>query len=545
MIESKEKIPLINCQKNFWAIIFLISIIICISMSRDITRPFYGLHSWGEAHRAWDARVHINYGLDYTKGLAVRVVGANMPEKPYRYLDHPQLGGLLNVPVMYILGQDEWSLRVANIVLTVLTLLIFAKIVRHLTDDKTAIWASLFFSVFPLFAYFGVNMWFYPIVIGALYNYLLLAGYLNKESEKPIFNKILLALCLFFAQQISWEGFFFALGIGLHYLSQCAFRRRKPDWGLLSILFFAPVVSLMIATLIIIAGRGWDFGSIYQLFTWRAGSGEQTEHNWGLWFAKLWEFMRSNFTLPAILLCAVYIIFGRLISIKKSDKPDVNPKWNGAFPQISLFLIIPLLQIFILKGCLWAHQTWLTPFFMLIAIGAAGGVQLMGLIVDKIKLGAGYYAKGVLILIFLVVSIIGSNNYYSIRHFSETKVDLLKKLNSIIPANENLLSFEDFVVNQHKAKGAFYRPEVAWYLDRDVEIARTLEEIESKAATGKYQVYLMPISDYNPQTTAYLNNLAKQLTQKYKYEYIPAEPIRPLRAPMQPYMIFDLHTKKQ
>ena len=545
MIKSKGKIPNIDSHNNFWAIIFLISIILCISMSRDITRPFYGLHSWGEAHRSWDSRVHINYGFGYTKGTAVRVVGANIPEKPYRYLDHPQLNGLLNVPVMYLLGQNEWSLRVSNISLTILTLLIFAKIVRHLTDDKTAILASLFFSVFPIFAYFGVNMWFYPIVTGAIYNYLLLAGYLNKESPKPSFNKILLALFLFLAQQISWEGFFFALGIGLHYLCRCAFRRQRPNWGLLSILFFAPVISLMIATLIIIAGRGWDFAAIYQLFVWRAGSGEQTEHNWSLWFAKFWEFMRSNYTLPAILLCIVYIIFGRIISIKKPDSSDANPKWNGAFPLFSLFLLIPVLQLFILKGCLWMHQTWLTPFFMLVAIGAAGGVQVIGLTIDKIKTGAGYYAKGVLILIFLIVSIIGSNNYYNIRHFSETKIDMLKKLNSIIPANEKLLSFEDFVVNQNKVKGSFYRPEVAWYLDRDVEIARTLEEVEAKAATGKYPVYLMPMAYYDQQTTAYLNNLAKQLMQKYEYEYIPAEPMRPLRAPMQPYMIFDLHKKKR
>jgi hypothetical protein len=514
-------------------------------MSRDITRPFYGLHSWGEAHRAWDARVHLNYGFSYTKGFAVRVVGANIPENPFRYLDHPQLGGILNVPIIYLLGQNEWSFRVANISLTVLTLLIFAQIVRRLTDEKTAIWASLFFSIFPLFAYFGVNMWFYPIVMGALYNYLLLTGYLNKESENPRFNKLLLAMCLFFAQQISWEGFFFALGIGLHYLGRCVFRRRKPDWGFFAILFFAPVTGLMLTTLIIIAGRGWDFAAIYQLFVWRAGSGEQTEHNWSLWFENLWEFMQSNYTLPAVLLCAIYLLFGRLLSVKKNDSADANPKWSGAFPQLLLFLLIPTLQLFILKGCLWMHQTWLTPFFMLIAIGAAGGIQLVGLGLDKIKTGLGLYAQGILTAVILICCIIGSNNYYNIRHFSETKIEMLQKLNSMIPADKNLLSFEDFVVNQHKAKGAFYRPEVAWYLDREVEVARTLEEIEAKAATGRYPYYLMPVSYYDQQTATYLNNLAGQLSRKYGYEFIPAEPPHDKWAPMLPYMIFDLHNKKQ
>ena len=33
-----------------------------------ITRPYYGLHSWGSANRAWNARSHVKYGLGYTKG---------------------------------------------------------------------------------------------------------------------------------------------------------------------------------------------------------------------------------------------------------------------------------------------------------------------------------------------------------------------------------------------------------------------------------------------------------------------------------------------
>lgn len=42
------------------------------SMTRDTVRPFYGLHSLGEAHGPWNARTHIKYSLGYTKGMLTK-----------------------------------------------------------------------------------------------------------------------------------------------------------------------------------------------------------------------------------------------------------------------------------------------------------------------------------------------------------------------------------------------------------------------------------------------------------------------------------------
>ena len=38
---------------------------------------------------------------------------------------------------------------------------------------------------------------------------------------------------------------------------------------------------------------------------------------------------------------------------------------------------------------------------------------------------------------------------------------MMAKLNAAIPSDKKLLSFEDFIVNQHKSKGGFIRPEIA------------------------------------------------------------------------------------
>jgi hypothetical protein len=68
---------------------------------------------------------------------------------------------------------------------------------------------------------------------------------------------------------------------------------------------------------------------------------------------------------------------------------------------------------------------------------------------------------------------------------------MFKMLNKNIPPDKALLSFESFVVNQHAAKGAFYRPEIGWYLDRPIVVARGLADIQEKAKTGKYPYYLI------------------------------------------------------
>jgi len=75
-----------------------------------ITRPFYGLHSWDNAHMAWAARSHVKYGLGYTKGYRTLVVGDPPPAHPQRYVSHPSLETLITALGMLLLGTEEWSI---------------------------------------------------------------------------------------------------------------------------------------------------------------------------------------------------------------------------------------------------------------------------------------------------------------------------------------------------------------------------------------------------------------------------------------------------
>jgi hypothetical protein len=181
-----------------------------------------------------------------------------------------------------------------------------------------------------------------------------------------------------------------------------------------------------------------------------------------------------------------------------------------------------------------------------VAIAASLGIFMLWDAIKKINFKIALVVVLAVLSICVGYCIAGTNYYYAIRWQPEAKIKMFQMLNARIPPDKYLLSFDPFIVAQHPSKGAFYRPEIAWYLDREIIQATKLEEITSAAQTGKYPFYLMPLSVGNPQADAYLINLSKQLQQLYKYEYIAGEPGeidnkgRFLKAGMPTYILFHL-----
>ncbi len=541
-MKREDNLSRSNESQSFWLCAGLLAVLAASILSRDITRPFYGLHSWADAHSPWAARVHVKYGLGYTKGFSTRAVGYPPIENPYRYLDHPQLPSLLNAAAMAVFGIHTWSLRAVNVAATIIALLVFIKILRALLDDRTALLAGFFFCLFPLIGYFGVGLWLYPFTLWALWNYLVIIKGIRAGPEPTKLHKIYLAFSLFMMLQLNWEGFFFAMAIGVHYLCHCIHRRTFPEKSLLAILIIAPLGSLALNFIIMAAGHGWDCQKIIELYKWRAGSGEMAKHDWGKWFAKFWEHAVTNFTTPVLITAIVYLTLGQLAVFMAAKPNTTNEPASRKFPQFWLFLMPPVFQMLLLKGCLWRHQTWERPFAPFIAIAAALAVMLLGDLLRKINKTLANAAMVTLVATIFVCCIIGTNYYYNIRWQAPAKIKMFDMLNQKIPPDKALLSFESFIVDQHKAKGAFYRPEIAWHLDRDIVEATSFEQVQKYARTGKYSYYLVPAVNQ-------LSPLINELTKRYELlEIIPDEPGERkhgkfYRAGMMRYMIFDLSSK--
>jgi len=546
-----EKINVETVEKynNFWLIGCLLVVLLGVTLSRDITRPFTGLHSWAQASGAWVTRSHVKYGLEYTKGVSTWAVGQPPVENPKRYWDHPQLSGLIASVFMRVFGINEWSSRIVSIIVAILTLLIFLNILRHLADDLTALLSGLILVLMPITGYFSLGGWASLMGFGAIWFYFKNIGVIGSENNLRKRHKVGLALTLFFALQFGWTGFFFAFGIGVHYVFRCIFRKQLPNWPLLAILVFVPALSLLVNFTVMAGGYDWDINKIRELYKWRSAKGEMQQmqgFDWSAWNAKFWEFAQTNFSTIILVLSITYLTLGQLF-VFMEPKPDAKTKRRSRqFPQFMLFFVIAMSQLFILKGCLWRHQSWERPFAPLFAISTALAILLVGDIFAKLHQKLRYAAIIVLVVIVSIFCVVGTNHYYSVRWQPQAKIDMFKKLNAVIPADKRLLSFEDFIVNQHKSKGGFIRPEIAWYLDREIDTARTLQEIQEKAKTGNYPYYLMPMAYYDQQTAKYLNQLSVQLRQIYKFEYVSGvagvrtKDGKFLKAGMNPYMIFDL-----
>lgn len=543
MDQLKDKINNTARISNFRICCGLLLILLVTSMSRDITRPFYGLHSWGESHAYWNARAHINYGLGYTKGFLTKAVGDPPIENPKRYLNHPQLPTLLNVPFVALFGFHEWSLRAVYIFQTALTLLLFIRLIRLLTDDKTALLVGTIFCLFPLTNYFGTIGWLYPLALWSILCYLTIIGSIP-EHQPTGATKYYFAFCLFAVIQMGWEGFFFDAAIGVHYVFHCIHRyirqKERPDFVILAILILAPALSMMTNFTVMAAGYNWDWERIYITFKWRATTGEVQTHNWGLWFEKLWEYAATNFTKPVLFISIAYLTIGRLILVQPDLVGNSDTIKRRRFPQFWLFLMIPFFQLFLLKGCLWRHQTWERPMIFIVSISTALGIMVIYDLLKNRFRRLALAIPAILVGCIVFYSIAGTNYYYGIRWQHPNKIEMLKTLNEKIPADKWLLSYESFVVNQGgKAKIPFYRPEYAWYLDREVTQARTFKDIEISAKTGRYPYYLIP---RDPR----LSNLIAQMERSYKVAGVfyggPGEQKNGkfYRTGMLTYLLFDL-----
>ncbi|MCD4831849.1 MAG: hypothetical protein K8R02_08630 [Anaerohalosphaeraceae bacterium] len=538
---------------NFWLIACLLAVLLGVIGSRDITRPFTGLHSWAQANGAWSGRTHAVYGLGYTKGIRTFALGQPPTETPKRYWDHPQLGALMAGVTIKIFGINESSMRIVDLMTGLASLFVFLLILRGLfSDDRPVILSALLLILMPLIGYFGMGSWANLLIFGSIYFYLVCIKGLNNNPEPKLRHRVGLGACLFLCLQFSWMGFFYAFAIGSHYVLSCIIKKRRPDWGLLSILFFAPVVSLMITFLIMAGGYDWDVSKIIELYKWRSAKGEMQNmqvFDWGKWFSKLWQYCVEDFTKPLLILSMIYFTIGQLFVFMETDKDSASDRRSKQFPVPWLFIFPAILFLMVFRGLVWKHQYWIRPLAVPIAIATALAILMVGDFIKRTNKKAGIVAIVLLVAMTASFCVVGTNHFHSVRWQAQAKVDMFKKLNSIIPLDKRLLSFEDFIVNQHKSKGGFIRPEIAWYLDREIDVARSVEQVQQMAKTGKYPYYLMPLSLYDQKTTQYLSQLSNQLRNIYRFEYVAGaagertKDGKFLKAGMNAYIIFDLNSK--
>ena len=593
-----------NNSQLFWLGGALIAVLMTSVLLRDLNRPICGLHSWAEAHSSWFGRVQLKYGIGYTEGLKTWAVGDPPKEDPTRYLDHPQLPTLVNATGMYIFGwrdldkalqkvddpqerqaarealqkNNDAAMRRVNLAIGLITLALLLMLLRPLLGDAPTILAALFYSLFPLTGYFGVGSWITPTALLAFWFYLVLLGGLpnHPPQKRHLWG---LAITLFLMLQFSWSGFFYALAIGVHYVVRCIFHRELPGKTLLTILIAAPSLSLGLDFLIMAYGYGWDVDKIVELFKWRATTGEKKVYTYFNLWQDFWRHALTNFSPAALIAAGVglawqFVRWVRSLTLQTVPDPD-DIIWQRRFPHLWLFLLPGVFQITMLKGCLEQHQTWEQPVSPFVAIAAALGAVLVGDLLGKLAKPLGIAVLAIIVAVICRQCGAGLDHYHSIRHYSPTMVRMWQKLNAQTPPDKKLLAWHHYTITQHESKGTHYRPEVAWYLDREIVTpplfyrdrtgkvvaaawpykepdwqflpAETIRHIDDLAQTGQYPHYLVSQSLeslYRRDSYPYRRWLIGQLKNRYKWESIEPDPRLGRDRRYGAHVIFNLEQRK-
>jgi len=514
----------------------------------SITRPFCGLHSWYFANRAWAGRSHVKYGLGYTRGYHTSVVGDPPPANPQHYVSHPPLETLITAFGMLLFGTKEWEIRSFDLLLSVPALLLIMLILRKLYNSPVALVCGLLLVSFPIFAYFNFGLLIMLSSLWALYRYLTLTGRLADAPKPKTQHLFELALALFLVIQLGWAGVFPAFVIGLHYCASCLIRRRI-QWRVLAVLALAPLTSLALNFYVMINGflanmnpegaarsGGWfgsgrlsaAWGLVKTLYQWRASEGERGTFEWIAWLSRNKEYALTNFTTPVLIILSGYLLYlvvahvVVLIQKASGDPASKSRRIPRSFGYVWFFLLPGIFFLLAFKGLLWVHQYWQSPLMGFVAVGTTLGLFLIGDIVGKIDRRLGKGAIAVVLVVIVGFCNQGLASYRAMRWQSPRTIELFKKLNRQIPPDKGLLTFKDFMIQQSKAKASFYRPEYAWYLDREMVVVnawrydlrsarsaeiddlvgKTVRQIRMQTETGRFPYYFIPArerSEHDPR----------------------------------------------
>jgi hypothetical protein len=526
----------------------LLIVLYVFIMSMDIDEPFVGLHSWAQAHISWWARSHVVYGLEYTKGLYTWAVGFPPKEVAEHYLDHPQLPGLFNAVSMLVFGVHDWSQRLGALIISAVSLPFAIALIQRLYGERIALLSGSIYVLFPITGYFyWIGALMFPFVIGAFWSYLALIDGFSEQNGPRRIHVAGLVICLFLMIQINWSGFMYAATIGTHYVLHCLSKKTYPQTSLFLLLLITPFLSLFLVFLILVAARDWNYQAMIEIFLWRSAIPADSGRDLASWWHNLSVMMRDNFTSPALLLAGLGIALALHSKIKlylqkaaSSYQPLVDgsssiSKNANSLRFIWLFIMPGVFYALVFTEAMFDHQYMYRHFSLFVAIAAASGIyRIWGVLATRKPV----IADTVFILLFAFIVIfcaIGLNQYRQIQWYPPKKLEMFERIQASIPPNEALLSYESYLVFEHEAKGLFYRPEVAWYLDREIIVVRSFEEIQHRAESGENTRYLMS----NTQVP-----LFQQMRNFYSYEYVQGRPYRKDQARMPSYHIFDLTKPK-
>ncbi|GAB4312392.1 MAG: hypothetical protein Kow00117_05280 [Phototrophicales bacterium] len=271
-----------------------------------IDAPWFGVQ---EAPRTWipaSVRTYHTYGLSQTGGMVFRHTSPLPPEDFQYYTHHPPSVVWLPYALSIVMGDNEVAIRFGFLAATLLSAVLFFVFVRRLYDERVAWWATVFYSLVPMIAYYGRVPGYGQL---ALFIAMLFAVVMVEWLKKPTRNHlIMLCILAWLAVWTAWTAVFFvaAFGLAAMILGSRQHQIAVVGFGLLSIAAFMALMAFYQSQ--------WDgaIDSIIRVFGWRTSNASDDP---GTAPFTLIEFVWRTiahigvFMTPSVLIMSIWGIF--------------------------------------------------------------------------------------------------------------------------------------------------------------------------------------------------------------------------------------------
>jgi|GEM_PF-7132456 len=344
-----------------------VAILAFVVRIRDINRPFTEYFKYINCQYAVYARNYIWYGYMTTKlGLVSTPYYVTDGNFEY-YFHHPPLTSIWISLFFRIFGITEASVRLAEIVLSMLTLFLIYKISKKLWGEKTAIVSSILFALMPLTAYYdritAPDYSTMPFILSTLYFYILWS-----ESREPK-HLLYMSLSLFVGAWFDWQAYIIVLGIILHAILFGFNKNRKVILILLSTAFLA---FLAYVGFVYFVGGYEQIVELYQGFLTRSGikvyskfDRPGSHYDFTMFQFLVLELKRSLNLFTSITLIFT-LVWGTYFLVWRPKKDS----------YILPLFVQGIVSLLVFKQGAWIHDFWLYQLVPSIVLSAGRGIIL-------------------------------------------------------------------------------------------------------------------------------------------------------------------------
>jgi hypothetical protein len=449
-----------------------------VGLTREISRPWNGLHEWNGAIYSLFARNLLRYPWEIHHGMPVIAAGETVPSAQERsiYPHHPAGLAWLIALSFRALGECEWSARLVPILSSLGSAALLMFLVRRRWGDEIALVTGIAFSVLPMSVYFGRMVNHEPVCL-----FFMLAaaaaweGILDSAGRSPA-RRLYVAIWLLSIAAgicVDWSGALFGCFFA-GYVVWLTIRRKLARGVAVTCLMGVLIATLGMLLHVVEAGFGGRVRDLTELFFSRSAAKPID------WPENTWRYSSGNLTWPGIILGAL----GLFLLLREAA---IQTKLRQASPLRGLVVLFA-------TGIVWLavfwrqfqiHNYWMFYLGPLAALGCARAVVYLSHIAGRLGRPWVISTEGLLLVVLAGFGFRGTEAYFRFQSLPTGNVEAWREVRRVTSPDERILVFRDptTIEKWGQTRVRFINPpQFPYYADRLFDAEDDLDRVGAKSA---------------------------------------------------------------